>query len=168
MKLPKRFSLSALLVLMLVVASIFGYAQWRRQWIIAEVKSLSEYSVTTKVNLDSNDDDMISLPTLRVSDGVLPEVTAIRGTRLHDQVFWHSFEPGRIPVCYEKTANGKYRLSNDVEEFGLDEFKTRLSDLQSRLSYLGFSTFHYWQYEYKDHATYRDVHTDIESIGDEK
>ena len=40
MKLPKSFALSTLLLLILVVASIFGYAQWRRQWLIDEVKSL--------------------------------------------------------------------------------------------------------------------------------
>lgn len=40
MRVPKRFALSTLLLLMLVVASIFGFAQWRRQWLIDEVKSL--------------------------------------------------------------------------------------------------------------------------------
>ena len=33
MKLPKRFALSTLLLLMLVAALVFGYAQWRRQWL---------------------------------------------------------------------------------------------------------------------------------------
>ncbi len=42
MRLPKRFALSTLLLLMLVVASVFGYAQWRRQWLIAEVASLND------------------------------------------------------------------------------------------------------------------------------
>lgn len=37
MKLPKRFALSTLLLLMLFVASIFGFAQWRRQWLKSAV-----------------------------------------------------------------------------------------------------------------------------------
>ena len=38
MELPRRFALSTLLLLMLVVASVFGYAQWRRQWLKSEVQ----------------------------------------------------------------------------------------------------------------------------------
>lgn len=41
MKLPKRFALSTLLLLMLMVAAVFGYAQWRRQWLLSEVKALN-------------------------------------------------------------------------------------------------------------------------------
>jgi hypothetical protein len=40
MKLPKRFTLTALFLLVTAMAVIFGYAQWRRQRLIAEVKSL--------------------------------------------------------------------------------------------------------------------------------
>jgi hypothetical protein len=40
MRIPRRFALSTLLLLMLVVASIFGYAQWRRQWILQKEKEL--------------------------------------------------------------------------------------------------------------------------------
>lgn len=52
MKLPKRFSLAALLLLMLLVASVFGYAQWRKQWLIAEVKRLGEYTSRIEVSED--------------------------------------------------------------------------------------------------------------------
>lgn len=45
MKLPKRFALSTLLLSMFVVASIFGFAQWRRQALIAEVESLRDAGV---------------------------------------------------------------------------------------------------------------------------
>ncbi len=41
MKIPKRFALSTLLLLMLAVASVFGYAQWRKQWLLSEVKTLN-------------------------------------------------------------------------------------------------------------------------------
>jgi hypothetical protein len=40
MQLPKRFALSTILLLMFVVAAVFGYAQWRRQWLKAEVEEL--------------------------------------------------------------------------------------------------------------------------------
>lgn len=39
-KLPKRFALSTLLVVMVATALLFGAAQWRRQRLIAEVASL--------------------------------------------------------------------------------------------------------------------------------
>jgi hypothetical protein len=42
MLLPKRFALSTLLLLILAVASVFGYAQWRRQWLKAEVVRLQK------------------------------------------------------------------------------------------------------------------------------
>ena len=45
MKLPKRFALSSLLMVMLVVASVFGYAQWRRQSLISEANDLREKGV---------------------------------------------------------------------------------------------------------------------------
>lgn len=45
MKLPKRFALSTLLLVMLLVSLVFGYAQWRRQWLIAEVDRLKSEGV---------------------------------------------------------------------------------------------------------------------------
>ncbi len=40
MKLPRRFALSTLLLMLLVVALVFGYAQWRRQRLIQQVAKL--------------------------------------------------------------------------------------------------------------------------------
>ncbi len=40
MSLPKRFTISTLLLVMLLVSLVFGYAQWRKQWLFAEVKEL--------------------------------------------------------------------------------------------------------------------------------
>ncbi len=40
MKLPQRFALSTLLLLMVVVAMVFGWAQWRRQKMLREEKQL--------------------------------------------------------------------------------------------------------------------------------
>lgn len=45
MKFPKRFALSTLLLLMVVVAAVFGYAQWRRQWLIREIDRLKSAGV---------------------------------------------------------------------------------------------------------------------------
>ena len=51
MKIPKRFALSTLLLVMLLVSLVFGYAQWRRQWLKAEVESLvSEIDPVLKEN----------------------------------------------------------------------------------------------------------------------
>lgn len=41
MKLPKRFTLSTLLLAMLLASLVFGYAQWRKQWLLKEVKALN-------------------------------------------------------------------------------------------------------------------------------
>lgn len=41
---PKRFALSTLMLMMLVVAVVFGYAQWRRQWLIRQVAELQAAS----------------------------------------------------------------------------------------------------------------------------
>lgn len=45
MTVPKRFSLSTLLLLTLAVAVVFGYAQWRRLVLVKEVQVLQEYGV---------------------------------------------------------------------------------------------------------------------------
>jgi hypothetical protein len=41
MRIPKRFTLSALFLMMTVTAVIFGYSQYRRRWLTAEVKQLA-------------------------------------------------------------------------------------------------------------------------------
>ena len=42
MKLSKRFALSTLLLLMLVVALVFGYAQWRKQRLLSRLAELRD------------------------------------------------------------------------------------------------------------------------------
>jgi hypothetical protein len=49
MKIPKRFALSTLLLLMLVAALVFGYAQWRRQKLEQEVRQLKAQGATIRV-----------------------------------------------------------------------------------------------------------------------
>lgn len=51
-KLPKRFALSTLLVVMVATALLFGGAQWRRQRLIAEVASLRAAGVEGLVVTD--------------------------------------------------------------------------------------------------------------------
>jgi len=51
-KLPKRFALSSMLVVMVVTALLFGGAQWRRQRLIAEVASLRAAGVEGLVVTD--------------------------------------------------------------------------------------------------------------------
>lgn len=40
MKVPKRFALSTMLLVMLLVSLVFGYAQWRKHWLKQEIKEL--------------------------------------------------------------------------------------------------------------------------------
>jgi hypothetical protein len=42
---PRRFTLSTLLLVMLLVSLVFGYAQWRRQWLISEIDRLKSEGV---------------------------------------------------------------------------------------------------------------------------
>jgi hypothetical protein len=46
MALPKRFALSTLLLVMLLVSLVFGYAQWRKQYLIRAVEELNESGLT--------------------------------------------------------------------------------------------------------------------------
>lgn len=52
MKFPKRFSLSALLLLMLFASLIFGYAQWRKQWILRRGQQLEAQGATILIGDD--------------------------------------------------------------------------------------------------------------------
>ncbi|QDT74477.1 hypothetical protein [Lacipirellula limnantheis] len=45
MNLPKRFTIATLLLAMLVTSLVFGYAQWRRQWLIKEIHRLETEGV---------------------------------------------------------------------------------------------------------------------------
>ena len=56
MRIPKRFTLSTLLVVMLVVASVFGYAQWRRLWLKSEVEASENALSQSSLKLRFHDD----------------------------------------------------------------------------------------------------------------
>lgn len=117
MKLPKRFDLRTLLLLMLVVASAFGYAQWRRQCLIAEVERLNEIGAVPVQQLNT-----------RLNSRTL--------TQLHVQGgFWPSAYPQIVTIRGYLDAGGRYnfggksRSPSDTKEF--------LQTLEQRLRAIG-------------------------------
>lgn len=79
MKLPKRFALSTLMLMMLLVSLVFGYAQWRRQWLKAEVAHLNDANGT---NLEVSDG--MFWPTVEQRNVTLAFTKSIHGDFVRD------------------------------------------------------------------------------------
>jgi hypothetical protein len=107
MRLPKRFALSTLLLLMLVVASVFGYAQWRRQWLKAEIEKLNRES-----------DPLLNGRTLP----------------LYDHWFWPTV-PDYCSAVIRDERHGKYFA--DGKTMSSAEAKEYLSNKADRLHAIG-------------------------------
>lgn len=105
MKPPKRFALSTLLLLMLVVAVMFGYAQWRRLGLIAEVERLNEIGAVPVQQLNTRLNAR-SMTELHVKGG-----------------FWPSAYPKIVTMRGYMDAGGRYnfggksRSPSDTKEF---------------------------------------------------
>ena len=78
MKMPKQFALSTLLLVMLLVSLVFGYAQWRKQRLHANVVELNNHVGTDNA--------------LRVSESA----------------FWPTAYPERVVVSFTKNAQGQF------------------------------------------------------------
>jgi hypothetical protein len=78
MKLPKRFALSTLLLAMFFASLVFGYAQWRRQRIVAAVAELKEF----------------------VEPALVPE--------LNDNPFWPTVSPNQVTLSFTKNIRGEF------------------------------------------------------------
>ena len=166
MKFPKRFALSTLLLLMLVVALVFGYAQWRRQYFIAEVKALNAMGARMMVGEGVWVDNMTTLPSFSIQDGLWPTVRIVNDTVIHDDLFSLTFATGKVPVCFAKMRDGTYRLAGDNKPYGVEELRTRLSDIERRLRSVGLEQIEFWQYEDLPNYIGRSVTTDVHSIGE--
>jgi hypothetical protein len=147
MKPPKRFALSTLLLAMFAVAAVFGYAQWRRQWLKAEVRELNALNVRVAPSLPS--EHIRTLPQLDIRDGFWPVVMA---------------RPP-IAICFVKRDGGDYVFPGDKEIYGPRELQSRLAELQCRLSAVGLSTVEYRQYSQEGGRTVQSSTSDLNEVG---
>ena len=148
MKLPKRFALSTLLLVMLFVSLVFGYAQWRRLRVIREIESLNEIGNHME----------ISEPTLRQL-----YARSVPGIHLEDG-FWACSKEKRIPVYFFKNRVGTYSLAGDDREFEPEEFKEFLSTIQGSLHFIGVDRVEFWQYQHTGNRIERKIETELDFI----
>lgn len=133
MKLPNRFSLSTLLLLMLVVASVFGYAQWRRLSLIKEVNELNAIGDATFEDPPSwrrasrQVLSVVAMPRYRTID---PAIQITAG-------FWPQVVTEDAEFNVRVLASGQYCIGN--EEVSKDDAKAYLQAIQSRLESLGIT-----------------------------
>lgn len=166
MTIPKRFALSTLLLVMLLVSLVFGYAQWRRQWLIGEVKALNAMGGRMIVGEGVSVENMATLPSFAVRDGFWPSVRVVSDFVVHDNLFSQSFSLGRVPVCFAKMRDGTYRLAGDNNEYGLEELRAQLSDIEARLRSVGLDDIEFWEYRELSSYLGRSVTKDVNSIRD--
>ena len=89
MTIPKRFALSTLLLVMLLVSLVFGYAQWRRQWLEAEVNEI-----------------------IAESDPLLRSVPWVRPLQIRDGWFWPE-APEAVGVAIQKGRYGNFIVKGE-------------------------------------------------------
>lgn len=103
MKIPKRFALSTLLLLMLVVASVFGYAQWRKQRLQSR---LAEINKREGWQIGVSEEWFWPKPVLG---------PVISYNRNSDNKF---YKGGKI-LTDDEVRSRNIRLSNELEEIGV-------------------------------------------------
>ena len=151
---------------MLLVSLVFGYAQWRRQWLIAEVKSLNAMGGRMMVGEGVSVENMATLPSFMIRDGFWPSVRAAGDFVVHDALFSQSFASGRVPICFAEMRDGTYRLGGDDNAYGVEELRAQLSDIEARLRLVGLDDVEFWEYREFPNYVGRTVTKDVNSIGD--
>ena len=121
MKLPKRFALSTLLLLMLVVAVVFGYAQWRRLSLTAEVAELNELG-----------EIVLAMPNSSTK-------TRTFSTLLTKGEFWPTIYTDSVLVFGKDNGGGEYEFGGEV--YSAANARLYLSRLEQRLRALGVQKF---------------------------
>ena len=116
MKLPKRFTLSTLLLVMLLVSLVFGYAQRRRQWLKSEVNAV----------MDEADKFPSSQSTLKIV--------------FHDNWFWPTVSQ-TTHVVLEKGEAGNFLV--DGKALSLSEAQQFLMAKADCLRAMGVTHFAY-------------------------
>lgn len=148
MKLPNRFALRTLLLLMLVVAAVLGLVQWRRLWVIQEIKSLNEIGNCMDV----------TEPFSRQF-----YTRTLRGITLQDGI-WPTVKEENVRIYFHKNPNGTFSRAGDDVEVVRDEFKEFLSSTRLRLHFIGVRAVEFWQYRETGMGLERKITTDLNSI----
>lgn len=165
MRIPKRFALSTLMLLMLLVSLVLGYAQWRRQRIIADVKWLNEMNGRLTVGHGVAVEQFQTLPTFVVGDGIAPEVRVMLDTVIPIKYGRLELTIGVVPVRFVKLDRDSYSFSDGAKTYRLEELKEQLREVQRRLNAIGFNAI-----EFHEHrsGTFFNNHvetSDIDEIG---
>jgi hypothetical protein len=128
MRIPKRFALSTLMLAMLAVAMVFGYAQWRRLKLVSQVRSLNESGIYF-VEFGSARGMGRWYGTLRVTDD-----------------FWARVEPQAVGVMISIDRFGRCSLTGRSEWTTLDEAEINLKEVCHALKGIGITDvdFNIW------------------------
>ena len=118
MTIPKRFTLSALFLLMTAIAVILGYTQYRRRWLTAEVKQLVS-------EINSSYDGYATKPL-----------------QLHDHWLWPTV-PKRFLLMVDKDR-GYYWVHG--KRVGRSEAQAYFESTGDRLHKIGVTTVQYAVY----------------------
>lgn len=118
MKLPQRFALSTLMLVMLLVSLVFGYAQWRRLRLIAEIAELNKQGGVTFQPPNHHGIRVRTFNELSLEDG-----------------FWPSVHPKKVFVTLNKSPDSEYYLDN--KKRSANNAKAYLKELQARLLAIG-------------------------------
>ena len=118
MKLPKRFALSTVLLVMLVIALFLGFVQWRRLRLIQEVKELT----------------FIENGTFPLAEGLhhiplFPPPVYVDG-------WWPTVVPQPTTLVVKIDDFGKSVMVGGAK-YSVDEAKSVIADLRRRLNALG-------------------------------
>ena len=117
MNLPKRYSLSKLLLLMLIVASVFGYAQWRIIWLKSEVTELNKVGDVT-----------LTMPNSRFASRTTSTLVLTKG-------FWPRLQNEKASICGKQTGAGRYQFGE--REYSASDAKKYLNQLKRRFRSVG-------------------------------
>lgn len=140
MRFSKRFALSTLLLVMLLTSLIFGYAQWRRQWITAEVKQLAS-------EIDSSYRGYGGVPLT-----------------LYDNRFWPTVS-NRVVLMIRKGDFGQFIVNG--RKMHLAEARDYFNSTSDRLYAVGVDVVHYGVVTIKQQGSGRQVSVTIERSADD-
>ncbi len=118
MKIPKRFALSTLLLVMLFVSLACGFVQWRRLRLIQEVKELT-FIGNAKLPIAQGTHYISTFPPPVLNDG-----------------WWPTVAPQPTTICVKFDDFGQSVVVGG-QKYSLDEAKNALSQLRRRLNAIG-------------------------------
>ena len=118
MRLPKRFALSTLLLVMLLVSLVCGFIQWRRMRLIREVKELTVIG-NENLSIAQGTHFLSTFPPPVLNDG-----------------WWPTVEAQPTTICVKLDDYGQSVVVGG-RKYSLDEAKDALSKLRRRLIAIG-------------------------------